>query len=401
MKKIVSAALAAILFCCALSGCGIAGETPSVKSNLTVIAARQANQPAPALSLMSDDLFEAARSAGEVSAIRLDGDPALADRFSVAEKAGFYTASQLDSRASGQAAQIEARIEAITAEAPESDLLAALCLAGRCAERADGETNTLEIFSNGLTTVDPLDMTAAVLHNLAVDEIIAALAERQALPDLSGYDAVRFYQLGETEAPQDPLTQRDQAALEAFWLALLTSCGLDESQITFVSTPSADSGAPAEGLPPISTVTVLQEGNAIAQTDGINVTLDRSSVAFLADTSELADPAAAREALRPTAATLTAHPELQVLVVGQTATVEQADICRELSLRRAERIAQELQALGADAGQITCVGMGCEPSPLRVDDLADDGSLIEELAEQNRVVHILDASTPLARQFAA
>ena len=159
-----------------------------------------------------------------------------------------------------------------------------------------------------------------------------------------------------------------------------------------------------EGLPPVSTVTVLQEDNAIAsgevQGNGINVTLSQNSVTFIPDTAELADPSAAKEALSPTAETLTQHSDIQVLIVGQTATVGQADSCRQLSLERAQCVAGILQQLGVDAAQINCIGLGYDPSPLRVQDIAPDGStLVEEQAMQNRVVHILDANTPLAQEI--
>lgn len=400
-KSFVRIVCCIVLFCCTLTGCSFSSEPSEPKNNLTVIAARQANQPAPDVTLIKEDLFQTARSFGQVHMIRLDGAPVLEDTFSITPKDGFYTKAQLDSRASNQAAQIQSAIESIIAQEPETDLLGALCLAGRCVEQKEGETNTLLVFSNGLSTCPPLDMTVTVLHNLDAEQIIKSLDEQQAVPDLSKYAAVKIYQFGETESPQDPLTQKDKVALQQLWTSILIASGLDESCITFVDTPPTDDNNDFAELPPISTVTVIQDENAIASSgkSGINITLPESSVSFVPDTDRLTNPDTTRTALQPTADTLLKYPDIQVLIIGQTATAGDIDSCRELSLRRAQRVSQALKNLGVKDEQIQCIGLGYEPSPLHVEDLAADGSLLEDQAKKNRVVHIIDASTPLAQEI--
>lgn len=408
-KSIIGILCCAAFLCCMLTGCGFSNDTSAPTSNLTVIAAKQANQPAPDIDLIKEDIFQTASSYGQVSIIRLDGAPALVKTLSVKQKDGFYTAGQLDSRASNQAAQIQTSIEGIISEVPECNLLNALCLAGRCVDRAEGETNTLEVFSNGLNTVAPLDMTVTVLHNLDVEDIVQQLNDQKALPDLSNYDSVKIYQLGETEPPQSPLTQKDIAALEDLWTAILTAGGLDESKIEFVDTPSTDNGDDAalkETLPSISTVTVIQDENTITASaegaeSGINITLTENRVSFIPNSCDLTDTDAARIALQPTANTLVANPDIHILIIGQTATVGDAEFCQELSLQRAQRVSQELTNLGVTGSQMQCIGLGYEPSPLHIKDISADGVLLEDQAQQNRVVHIIDASTELAQQILA
>lgn len=403
LKRIVSLFLAAALLCFVLSGCSTPEMNSEEKYNCVVISGLSANKPRPDTSMIQEDLMETARTYGRVQVIRLDGKPALADTLSIDQRSGFYTEAQLEERAKSQTDFIETSIAAVQAEAPECDLLAALRLSADTVEAKEGETNTLLIFSNGLNTVSPLDMSEIILKTMDTAATVEALQDQAAIPDLSGFDQVRFFMLGETALPQEPLTPQDKAALKDLWTKIFCAAGLEESQLSFISTPTPES-EPVEGLPPVSTVTVLQEDNAIAsgevQGNGINVTLSQNSVTFIPDTAELVSPSAAVEALRTTAETLTQRSDIQVLIVGQTATVGQADSCRQLSLERAQCVAGILQQLGVDAAQLNCIGLGYDPSPLRVQDIAPDGStLVEEQAMQNRVVHILDANTPLAQEI--
>ena len=145
---------------------------------------------------------------------------------------------------------------------------------------------------------------------------------------------------------------------------------------------------------------MITTGKTQQSNGGINVTLSRNSVAFIPDTAELADPSTAEDALRPTARTLAQNSETRVLIIGQTATVGEAKFCRKLSLERAQCVAELLEKLGANTMQLTCLGLGYDPSPLRVQDVSpDSGALVEEQAIRNRVVHILDATTPLAQEI--
>lgn len=402
LKRIVSLFLAAALLCFVLSGCSTPEMNSEEKYNCVVISGLSANKPRPDTSMIQEDLMETARSYGQVQVIRLDGKPALADTLSIGQRSGFYTEAQLAERAKSQVDFIEASIAAVQAEAPECDLLGALQLAAAAAEAKEGETNTLLVFSNGLNTVSPLNMSETILKTVDTTVTVKALQNQAAIPDLSDYDQVKFFMMGQTAPPQEPLTPQDKAALKDLWTKIFCAAGLEESQLSFISTPTPES-EPVEGLPPVSTVTVLQEDNAIAsgevQGNGINVTLSQNSVTFIPDTAELVSPSAAVEALRTTAETLTQRSDIQVLIVGQTATVGQADSCRQLSLERAQCVAGILQQLGADAAQLTCIGLGYDPSPLRVQDISPDGTLDEEQAIHNRVVHILDANTPLAQEI--
>lgn len=403
MKKIISLILSAAMLSGILTGCG----TPEPKNNCVVIVSKSANLPAPDPSMLEGDLMQTARSNGQVQVIRLDGQPVLTDTLSMNQRPGFYTEAQLEERAKEQVNFLESAIAAVEAQAPECNLLGALQLAADSVEAKEGETNSLLICSNGLNTVSPLNMAAGqILKTIDIESTVSALQEKGAIPDLSDFNEVKVFMLGRTAPPQEPLTPQDKTALQELWTKILYAAGLNEAQVTFVTTPTRESD-PVEGLPPVSTVTVLHEDNAITTGEtqqqsngGINVTLSQNSVAFIPDTAKLADPSTAEDALRPTAQALAQNSETQVLIIGQTATVGEAEFCRKLSLERAQCVADILEKLGANTMQLTCLGLGYDPSPLRVQDVSpDSGALVEEQAIRNRVVHILDATTPLAQEI--
>lgn len=407
MKKIISLILSAAMLSGILTGCATPERNSEPKKNCVVIVSQSANIPAPDPSMLQEDLMQTARSNGQVQVIRLDGQPVLTDTLSMNQRPGFYTEAQLEQRAKEQVVNVlESAIAAVEAQAPECNLLGALQLAADSVEATESETNTLLICSNGLNTVTPLNMSEVVLKTIDIEATVSALQEKGAIPDLSDYTEVKIFMLGETAPPQDPLTPQDKTALRELWTKIFYAAGLNEAQVTFVTTPTRESD-PVEGLPPVSTVTVLHEDNAMITTGktqqsngGINVTLSRNSVAFIPDTAELADPSTAEDALRPTARTLAQNSETRVLIIGQTATVGEAKFCRKLSLERAQCVAELLEKLGANTMQLTCLGLGYDPSPLRVQDVSpDSGALVEEQAIRNRVVHILDATTPLAQEI--
>ena len=401
MKNIRLASLlfSIAVFCTLFTGCNPLDKTAI---SITLVAAQQSNQPAPSLNLIDSELKETARTFGTVNLIRLGGKPTLVDTLEVPPQKGLMTDNQLDRIASEQVAAIQSKAIGITAVEPESDLLAALRLAGRTVKKEDGRKNVLIVFSNGINTVAPLDLSTCVLHNMDIDATVQELQAQQAIPDLSPYEMVKIYQLGETESPQEPLTETDRAALKELWRGILLASGLSDTQISFPDDPPA-AAEKAEGLPPIKTVTVIQPSNAVSESAaarGINITLSENSVAFLPNKAEIADPEAARQALQPTADTLMANRSLTVVVAGQTATVGNAESCRALSLQRADSISALLQTMGVPASQLQTVGLGYDPAnPLHGLDTDKNGDLVEEAAQNNRIVTILDASSPLAQQI--
>lgn len=124
--------------------------------------------------------------------------------------------------------------------------------------------------------------------------------------------------------------------------------------------------------------------------------VDESSVAFLPDQAELADPEAASEVLQAIAQTLR-ETEVPIVLAGSTASVGGDGIA--LSEARAEAIKEVLVSFGVPQEQITCVGLGRSPWSLRANDLDENGTLIEEQARLNRAVFVFAVDSDAAREL--
>ena len=396
MKKIVTLCIVLGLFL--FSGCA-SEETPVEPLHLTLIATQQSNQPAPSLNLIENDLTEVVESYGSVTLIKLDGSPALVNQITVPAQEGLLTGSQRQRIAAEQVVAIQQEASQVHAVEPECDLLAALRLAGRAAQPTEEGRNVLIVFSNGINTMHPLDMSQTVIQNMDIERVVQELVGQMALPDLSAYSEVKFLQIGETSAPQDPLTPADTNVLKEFWRAVCVASGLSEEQISFPDMPSTSTVVTLGDLPPIKTVTVLQPASAISE-NMVNVSFNDQTVAFIPDQAELMNPQDAQSALLPTAEALKANPSMTVLIVGQTATTVDQESSLSLSRERANTITELLIEMGVPANQLQAIGLGCESqNPLHCPDTAEDGSLLEEQAQKNRIVSVISADTSLGKKL--
>lgn len=405
MKKlIISCVIFTILSSLLLSGCGngdrSADVTDQKTTNVTLIEALQSNQPAPSLNLIDDLLVDVSRTFGSVNLIRLDGKPTLLDTLTIPrKKGGLYTKTQLDDIATSQASKIEAAAAQVVAEAPESDLLSALRLAGQCVQPVEGEENNLIIFSNGISTVAPLDMSVSLLQNMDIDATVQTLEKTNNIPDLSTYDKVEFYQLGETLDPQHALSENKKKILKELWENVFCAAGLTSDQIMFNDTPSINDGENATNLPPIKVITTVETDNAIqSQSQDVNLSFSEKTISFTPNTAKFSDIDSAKEALQPLVDILSENP-VDIVAVGQTATVGEAESSLTLSKSRAEAVASLLKSMGVQQ-IVAAIGCGYSSSnPLHVKDIDENGNLLEEKAARNRIVSILDASTPLAQNI--
>ena len=74
--------------------------------------------------------------------------------------------------------------------------------------------------------------------------------------------------------------------------------------------------------------------------------------------------------------------------------------CIKLSTERAETVKKLLIDFGADSSRIKTKGLGYTKNPLRVNDLNENGYLLESEAKKNRAVYILtDNNTELLEEL--
>ncbi len=248
---------------------------------------------------------------------------------------------------------------------------------------------------SGLSTAGYLDFTRGLLW-ADPDDIVAALENAHALPDLSGI-SVSWMFLGQTADPQPELNNAQKDALRNIWSQVLYAAGAEDVKFSDCDkTIAADrSTAPyvsivdAEARAITVPIWIPDEKEPVMET----VVLDESRVRFLGNQAAFVNPAEASTAIGAVGSALSQNPNINVIVVGTTAGAGTSDFSLALSLARAEAVRDELAAFGIDPARMTCLGLGAD-DPWHVDDTDPaTGVMIENLACQNRKVMIIDRNS--------
>lgn len=94
--------------------------------------------------------------------------------------------------------------------------------------------------------------------------------------------------------------------------------------------------------------------------------LNSTQVMFKAESDAFLDEAAAKEALKPVAEVILAHPDHSILLAGTTATDGDQQARVDLSNRRAAAVKNLLvSAFGIPEDQLTTIGLGFEADCVR------------------------------------
>ncbi len=128
--------------------------------------------------------------------------------------------------------------------------------------------------------------------------------------------------------------------------------------------------------------------------------LNETQVRFVGDEAIFIDEEAAREALKPVAEILLAHPDHPVLIAGTTATVGTQESCVNLSDRRAAAVKDLLvKEYGVPADQLLTIGLGYADDIFkRGKDIDSNGRFVETEGAKNRRVLVLDANDERAQK---
>lgn len=350
---------------------------------LAVVVGGRANMPLPALSgVAGQEVTNAVSTRAEVSLVVADGDP-----FVVPDER-LSGLSRDDSGSTERREILEDAMVAAAAATPETDLLTALGVAARQVEDAPGR-HTVLVIDSGLSTAGALDFRRTAMLDVAPADLVASLAAKGALPDLSDVHVV-FQGLGDTAAPQPVLGAVVREHVIDLWTAIALGAGALDVNVE--RTPLT--GEPPSGRPPVG---VVGSGSGVSCAED-TVVLTGGDVAFEADRAVFQDAVAASEILRPIAESLRAAGVTATLI-GTTARVGDADGQRRLSQERAQAVADLLSDLGVPAPRLTVTGLGSE-FPGYVRDHDDAGNLLPAQAAQNRKV-LIDLSgaarTPVCR----
>lgn len=129
--------------------------------------------------------------------------------------------------------------------------------------------------------------------------------------------------------------------------------------------------------------------------------LNSTQVMFKAESDAFLDEAAAKEALKPVAEVILAHPDHPILLAGTTATDGDQQARVDLSNRRAVAVKNLLvSAFGIPEDQLTTIGLGFEADPfVRGQDRDANGKFVESEGAKNRRVIVMDANDPIAQEL--
>ena len=406
--KVAMCALCAAL---ALSASGCSGED-AAPSSVAVVASNVSNQEVYPYELLGDALAEAASTGGWVDVIVADGHPRTVLEGGAQSAAASSTSAQV------RATQAQAIAEAFVSEAAgaqaqcaETDVLGGLSAAAASLAQAPG-SHTVYLFSSLLSTAGTVNLaehpewvSAPAGGDVTGEELHARVVEQLKpwLPDLSCVEKVVVYGAGVTAGDQAAPSTAQANDLRDLWSQTLLACGVDE--VEYITAPL--SGKETEGVYPVSAVGLPQaevdveipqapepepdpepEPEPAAEPVAV-VSFDDTSIAFVPDTAELADPEAARQAVAGLAATMVSYPHSTVTLTGCTAGCPwREDHGVPLGLERAQAVAKLLGEAGVDEQRVTVVGLGDQSNDQvkHVPDILADGTQDKGAAQQNRRV---------------
>ncbi len=266
-------------------------------------------------------------------------------------------------------------VQGAAAKTPETDLISAVSLAGRMLSAGTASNKVLIIQHSGVNTGASLPMQENLL-NTEPAQLLDQLDAAAMVPQLNGVP-VEFYGLGDVAGSQRTLSAQQVRWLKSFWQAFFDRTG---AAVTFhadiVSGEAlTENGHKVTPLAPAGAPTFIK--------------VSAEQVDFQPDSTAFLDEDAARSALNELATQLKADSTSYV-VAGSTAEVDNAsrEGAQALSLARARAVRDVLVVAGVPADQITCLGLGNEPTSVRSANEAE-----------NRCVYVVSSDSVQATEF--
>jgi OmpA-OmpF porin, OOP family len=343
-----------------------------------VVSGRQ-NSPAPALTgAMSAAAQSAIHQGSPIGLVDLDGKPRLtmANRFSDPG----VNSEALQNDQQDYLNELTAAVQGTRAKYPHADMLDALNQAGRAARAGCSHGGTIYVEDSGLQETGPVNFRQPGLLAASPADVVNFLKGENELPHLAGLKVV-FAGLGDTAAPQAPLSIAQQDNVIAIWKAVAYAGGA--TSVVIDPTPRAGISAPRH-VPPVLLVPVPAVP-AWNSGDHRFVFPDSGPVGFEPNLTVFRDPAAALAALRPLATYLADNPSARIELTGTTAHWGSLASCRVLARNRASTVKGVLVGMGANADQIRIQGLGWI-FPGYENDQGPNGTLLPGPAEHNRSV---------------
>jgi outer membrane protein OmpA-like peptidoglycan-associated protein len=278
--------------------------------------------------------------------------------------------------------RVQKLIAAARPRSPGVNALEALSVAADEARTLASPHAELVLIDSGLDDCGALNFTEPGMIAATPAEVASQLKSSGNLPDLRGFTVV-LVGLGYTAPPQVPLSAKWRSNVTQIWAVTLRMAG---AQVEIIPQPGG--GPPTPTSQPAQAVPVPSTQPVTVTTRAPLVFTGESAVRFEPNTTVFADAATAVRALAPIARWLAAVPSRHAYLEGTTADVGPMSGQIELSLLRADRVRDELIALGASPGQTTTAGAGSD-FPQFIPDRTSTGILLPGPATLDRSVRII------------
>jgi outer membrane protein OmpA-like peptidoglycan-associated protein len=349
--------------------------------SMELIIGAHRNAPRPWLDpALVCQVAAAIRAGKPVQIVAASGQPRLIS-LRLESVVGGTIAQQNSPRAQQDVQRVQAAIAATRPDSPGVDDLEAISTAADAARSAGQPHAELVLIDSGLDDRGALAFTVPGLLAAAPAEVVQQLKASGNLPDLGGF-TVLLVGIGYTAPPQAPLSAKWRSSVTQIWAAVMTAAGANVEII-----PQPGQGPSVQTEEPVRPVPLPPTRQVKPNTPGLIVLNGESGVRFKPDITVFADPAAAARALTPIAKWLAVVPSRHAWLEGTTADVGPMPGQVELSRLRANRVRDELIALGASSSQITTSGVGSN-FPQFIPDRDAAGTLLAGPATLNRSVRI-------------
>lgn len=379
-------------------------QTIDTPINLALITGEVANSNSFDLSIY-DELTEAVYSSGTITVVVPDGEPYIFASLEIPSVSSSYSVSTQEREYSSYLSEVVSMISQAKALTDEVNLIKAINKgASDILSNKNGYDSIMIVSHSGLCTTGTVDFTANLsdkegvtlylldLTEEEIDAYILALKEANELPDLTGVDII-WYGAGDVCGGQEELSGNDSAKLKYIWNSICIASGA--SSVTFATNVSSAVNDNIN-LPYVSPVAVSN----FEYTTSIDIllkeplVLDEYSLEFKPNLAELTtDEIEVVAILSDLIDSLISNPDSSIVLCGTTASYGGSqESCEQLSLARAQTIADLLIANGVETSQIECVGLGFENDFYTLD-IDESGILIEDIAKTNRSAIILNAAS--------
>lgn len=296
---------------------------------------------------------------------------------------------------------------------PEIDIAAATTQAVRAlrANQVPGRRNLLVYHLSGISSAGLINMITVPVCELDVEASVSTLAESMAV-DMSAIDVIMYCCGDVSGEDQGSLSLNEQKTLRDFYEKLFLTLGANtvtfrddipaegsytfDQKVSVMRTNSVGNGLSAQVIP---SGDVTQESDIEdAFAEGNIISFDETTIGFDPGSTEVADPAAATEALSYVIDYMLAHPDFELLICGTSTSAGTEASCKVFSEKRASVVRNLLINAGIDKSKIHILGCGYS-SNLYIPDRTGSGDLDETIAPKNRSVKMVSYTSDTAQQI--